>query len=235
MTTESNDIAAYVGLYAPQTYTLRTDKAYAIEAFEFDFTNHAGSTSPISVSTGDRQMTSGTATQHFTAEGDGSATASFTLDGENKGIVLSHFDVTIARSLREAEPQTEVFTTPTDADIPYRIPAIATTNEGHLVAVADYRHSRTDIGFAGSANGRIDLHARISRDGGATWDKVTTIVEGQGASSPDAFHTGFGDPCIRRPLHRSRPREQPRTRTELCRRRELPRRHASTPPGHSPL
>ena len=47
MTTESNDIAAYVGLYAPQTYTLRTDKAYAIEAFEFDFTNHAGSTSPI--------------------------------------------------------------------------------------------------------------------------------------------------------------------------------------------
>lgn len=196
MTTESNDIAAYVGLYAPQTYTLRTDKAYAIEAFEFDFTNHAGSTSPISVSTGDRQMTSGTATQHFTAEGDGSATASFTLDGENKGIVLSHFDVTIARSLREAEPQTEVFTTPTDADIPYRIPAIATTNEGHLVAVADYRHSRTDIGFAGSANGRIDLHARISRDGGATWDKVTTIVEGQGASSPDAFHTGFGDPCI---------------------------------------
>lgn len=196
MTTEGDDIAAYVGLYAPQTYTLRTDKAYAIEAFEFDFANHAGSTSPVSISTDDRQMTSGTAQQHFATRGDGNATATFTLDGDNKGIVLSHFDVTIARSLREPEPQTEVFTTLTDADIPYRIPAIATTNEGHLVAVADYRHSRTDIGFAGSADGRIDLHARISRDGGATWNETTTIVEGLGASSPDAFHTGFGDPCI---------------------------------------
>lgn len=196
MTTAEDDIAAYVGLYAPQTYTLRTDRGYAIETFEFDFANHAGSSAPINISAGNKQMTSGTTPQHFTAEGDGSATASFTLDGENKGITLSHFGVTISRSLREAEPQTEVFTTLTDADTPYRIPAIATTNEGHLVAVADYRHSRTDIGFPGSANGRIDLHARISRDGGATWDKVTTIVEGQGANSPDAFHTGFGDPCI---------------------------------------
>ena len=65
-----------------------------------------------------------------------------------------------------------------------------------MIAVADYRHSRSDIGFAGSANGRIDLHARVSHDNGKTWDDITTIVEGQGKNATDPFYTGFGDPCI---------------------------------------
>ncbi|EJX02182.1 sialate-O-acetyltransferase [gut metagenome] len=95
-----------------------------------------------------------------------------------------------------AEPQFEVFSTLSSAAIPYRIPGIAAAKNGDVIAVADYRHSRSDIGFAGSANGRIDLHARISHDQGRTWDDITTIVEGKGKQAAAPFYTGFGDPCI---------------------------------------
>lgn len=78
--------------------------------------------------------------------------------------------------------------------IVYRIPAIARTHNGNLVAVADYRHSGSDIGVVN--NGRLDLHGRISRDNGATWEDVFPIVEGKGAASDDFMHVGFGDPCI---------------------------------------
>lgn len=88
----------------------------------------------------------------------------------------------------------EVFTTPSDKAIPYRIPAIAQNRRGELIATADYRHSRSDIGIV--PNGRIDLVARISGDGGQTWGKEFAIVEGKGAASPDFMNVGFGDPCI---------------------------------------
>lgn len=95
-----------------------------------------------------------------------------------------------------AEPQFEVFPTLSSAAIPYRIPGITTAKNGDVIAVADYRHSRSDIGFAGSAHGRIDLHARVSHDQGKTWSEITTIVEGQGKQAAEPFYTGFGDPCI---------------------------------------
>lgn len=88
----------------------------------------------------------------------------------------------------------EVFTTETTEDIPYRIPAIAATKDGTLICVADYRHSRMDIGVA--KDGRIDLHVRLSRDNGKTWEDVQTLIEGQGKGSPDFMNVGYGDPCI---------------------------------------
>lgn len=100
----------------------------------------------------------------------------------------------------EPEPQKpaaerfEVFQLLNPSDIPYRIPAIATTNDGTLVAVADYRHSGTDIGV--TDKGRIDLHYRLSEDNGNTWSEVMPLIEGKGAASPDFMNVGFGDPCI---------------------------------------
>ena len=41
--------------------------------------------------------------------------------------------------------------------IPYRIPAIAELERGTLLALADYRHCGSDIGF-----GRVDIHGRIA-------------------------------------------------------------------------
>ena len=100
----------------------------------------------------------------------------------------------------EPEPQKpaaerfEVFQLLNPSDIPYRIPALAVTNDGTLIAVADYRHSGTDIGV--TDKGRIDLHYRLSHDNGNTWSEVKTLINGQGAESPDFMNVGFGDPCI---------------------------------------
>ena len=88
----------------------------------------------------------------------------------------------------------EVFPTKSLDGIPYRIPAIASMEDGTLICVADYRFSRQDIGVA--KDGRIDLHLRISRDNGKTWGEISTLVEGKGAESPDFMNVGFGDPCI---------------------------------------
>ena len=88
----------------------------------------------------------------------------------------------------------EVFQLLNPNDIPYRIPALAVTKDGTLIAVADYRHSGTDIGV--TDKGRIDLHYRLSYDNGNTWTEVMPLIEGQGAESPDFMNVGYGDPCI---------------------------------------
>lgn len=85
----------------------------------------------------------------------------------------------------------EIFTTPSREAVPYRIPAITTVRNGHLVAVADYRPSRGDIG-----TGKLDLHARLSKDNGRTWTNTRTIIEGDGRMGGGNFHAGFGDPAI---------------------------------------
>ena len=100
----------------------------------------------------------------------------------------------------EPEPQKpaaerfEVFPLLNPSDIPYRIPALAAANDGTLIAVADYRHSGTDIGV--TDKGRIDLHYRLSSDNGNTWSEIMPLIEGKGAQSPDFMNVGYGDPCI---------------------------------------
>ncbi len=73
--------------------------------------------------------------------------------------------------------------------VPYRIPAIAQTKKGKIVAVSDYRYCESDIGF-----GRIDLHQRCSNDGGKTWGEETTIAQGNAIKG--AWNCGFGDASI---------------------------------------
>ena len=89
--------------------------------------------------------------------------------------------------------QYEIFTTPTKEAIPYRIPAIATTRSGDLVAVSDYRHCRFDIGA-----GRIDLHFRRSHDGGQTWGDVYVppTMQGDGDLTPGHQEAGYGDVAL---------------------------------------
>ena len=89
--------------------------------------------------------------------------------------------------------KTEVFTTPTVEAVPYRIPAIATLRNGSLLAIADYRHCRSDIGY-----GRIDLHLRSSEDKGNTWSSILmpSVMQGDGDLTPGHQKAGYGDPCI---------------------------------------
>ena len=95
---------------------------------------------------------------------------------------------------KPAAERFEVFPLLNPSDIPYRIPALATASDGTLIAVADYRHSGTDIGVTNY--GRIDLHYRLSSDNGNTWSEIMPLIEGKGDKSPDFMNVGYGDPCI---------------------------------------
>lgn len=83
-----------------------------------------------------------------------------------------------------------------EGKIPYRIPAIATTKNGTLIAVADYRYCYSDIGF-----GLVDLHYRLSHDNGLTWGEERVMADGTGdetdVQNPQTvWRYAFGDCAI---------------------------------------
>ena len=74
----------------------------------------------------------------------------------------------------------------------YRIPSIACTRKGNLIAVVDYRYGGTDIGY-----GSVELRRRISHDNGATWGDELEFTHGKYATSPQPkYDAAYGDPCI---------------------------------------
>lgn len=82
-----------------------------------------------------------------------------------------------------------LFTTLPADTIPYRIPALATTHTGDLIAMSDFRYCKADIGY-----GRVDVHARISPDYGKTWGREFPVVEGSAVHG--AVDCGFGDAAL---------------------------------------
>ena len=78
----------------------------------------------------------------------------------------------------------------------YRIPAIAKTSTGRLIAVSDYRYSLDDIGRYnyGTANPGIDLVIRTSDDNGKTWSPKQTIAAGSRVRGTD--DCAYGDAAI---------------------------------------
>ncbi len=84
-----------------------------------------------------------------------------------------------------------------DDQYSYRIPAIAKTGNGMLVAVSDYRHNLDDIGRDNHGTGtkRIDLVMRTSTDNGATWSETKTIAAGDN-SKEGSYLRAFGDAAI---------------------------------------
>ena len=195
MTTSNGYIAGYSGQSQSSTYTITAPTGWMVTGMQFDYVNTDTGTHTLSLSIDGKTYTSSSTKQSLKVKvSDPQRVFSFVQSGANKGITFSDFIVTIEKDTREPETSFEVFTTATSSDIPYRIPAIAMAKNGDLIAVADYRHSRADIGMA--SYGRIDLHARISKDNGANWETKFPIVEGKGSSSPDFMHVGFGDPCI---------------------------------------
>lgn len=83
--------------------------------------------------------------------------------------------------------QTLLFHTGDSTGSPYRIPAIAATTDGELVALSDWRPCRADIGA-----GRVDIVGRTSRDNGRTWSKAFKVLEGTGKGR----EAGYGDACL---------------------------------------
>ena len=200
MTTSGNYIDGYSGQSGTSSYTLTAPEGLVIKGYSFDYvnTNNDGSYT-LTLTAEGKNHTSSATTQHLDVEvADPARTVYFTQSGANKGITFSNFIVYMGLDIRTPEPAFDVFPTLTTNAIPYRIPAIATAKNGNIIAVADYRHSRADIGMA--TNGRIDLRARISKDNGETWGEIFDIIQGKGAAGIDAsnndMYVGFGDPAI---------------------------------------
>ena len=76
---------------------------------------------------------------------------------------------------------------------PYRIPGIATTKSGRLIAVASRLVCGTDPGY-----GQVDVVCRISDNNGETWSEMKDVAVGDGKTSATVnyFETAFGDPAI---------------------------------------
>ncbi|MCF0199216.1 MAG: exo-alpha-sialidase [Bacteroidaceae bacterium] len=185
-------LQCYRGSYEPQPYTLSAGGKLTITGYSFDMKMSATTAITLTDALG-KVYTSTADVQHVEVGGLSEPTATFTLSGNNNGVDLTNFLVTIQRKLAAPEPQFEVFTTASTTAIPYRIPAIATAYDGTLVAVADYRYSRVDIGA-----GRIDLHIRRSTDNGNTWLAIQkpAVMTGDGNTAVGHQEAGFGDPCI---------------------------------------
>ena len=178
------------------TYSISTDSEdYMVAGYNFDFVS-SGTNDVTVTPNGGTGVTAGSATAANVSVVNSEESALLTFDvtsTSNMFANTSNFYITLVRKAPAVEPSQEIFTT-NKGGIPYRIPAIAMAKNGDLIAVADYRHSGSDIGVVN--NGRIDLHARISKDNGATWGNKFSIVDGKGANSPDFMHVGFGDPAI---------------------------------------
>lgn len=101
--------------------------------------------------------------------------------------------------------QTTLFDTPFSTtyngatlSMPYRIPALVETENAtgakELIYFADKRHCGMDIGWGSSSSSfgsyyRIDIVARRSTDGGATWTAEETIQQGTASC-------GYGDVAV---------------------------------------
>lgn len=88
-------------------------------------------------------------------------------------------------------PAQRLFQVQNGDTVPYRIPAIASIGENRLLAVGDYRWCHSDIGY-----GRVDLHCRISDDGGKTWGVESILASGDGIERGNVWQYAFGDCAI---------------------------------------
>lgn len=115
---------------------------------------------------------------------------SFTLTDEQKA------SITAENPLIAKFTATEAVTLFYDDDeFSYRIPAIAKTSTGRLIAVSDYRHCLDDIGMNRWGKGyRIDLVVRTSDDNGKTWSPKKIIAEG--IDNSQANDCAYGDAAI---------------------------------------
>ncbi len=138
----------------------------------------------------------------FTRDYRGFTFQGFYLGEQNLG---KSFTLTEAQknAITEANPLVAKFTTTNDVTLfydddpfSYRIPAIATTSTGRIIAVSDYRYSLDDIGRYnfGTQNPGIDLVMRYSDNNGETWSETKTIAKGSCVRGTD--DCAYGDAAI---------------------------------------
>ena len=200
MTWDGNNVQIETGSTTSATYTLLAPEGYYIK--DVKMTATAKTATSVNLTFDADTYTTKPEGQTFEKTDINKPNFAFGLSGINAvGTILSDYVVTIIRKdLVETDEETldepkafTVFATPTSGGVPYRIPAVATAQNGNIIVVADYRTSRADIG-----SGEIDLHVRLSKDNGKTWEKIMMpkVMDGDGKLTPGYQFGAFGDPCI---------------------------------------
>lgn len=192
MTYTNGFITGYGGTALSSNYSfLTSDAQYVVSGCSFDLTFVDGASSIVTLTLEDGTAYKGSAeAQHVEVSGGKNQSYTMLLAGGNKGITFENLTITVQRSMAAQLASFKVFDN--SGSIPYRIPSICTTAKGTLVAAADYRFTKADIG-----GGRLDLHIRTSNDNGETWNDVITPEEmtGDGNTAVGNQKCGYGDPC----------------------------------------
>lgn len=186
MPEEDGDGARLYDATSGPTYNLTTEKGYIVDSYSFD---HTGAFTTLEASEGSYTNES----NHFSVTDVNSRIASFTIGGND---LAKNFRVFI----REGEPvvyglTTTVFDNANSA-VPYRIPGLAQLSTGRLLAICDYRISKTDIGY-NNRNGLYQINEvlKYSDDGGRTWSDTIVFARGN-ENATEVWRTAFGDPSI---------------------------------------
>lgn len=200
MTWSGNDVQMETGSVGNSSYTFKAPQGYLIKDVKFTaVAKNAGKFVQLTFD-GDTYSTTNEG-QTFEKKDVNKASFTFGLSGTNttNSTLLKNATVTVIRKdlvdvpvNPNAEP--EVFTVFSNKGaIPYRIPAVATAQNGNIICVADYRTSKQDIG-----NGEIDLHVRLSKDNGKTWEPVMkpAVMDGDAKFTKGYQLGAFGDPCM---------------------------------------
>ncbi len=174
------------------TFYLEASEGYVISGYTFSFNSSARMT--ITPENDNAVESSEDYAEQIFVSGRSASKASFVLSGADNGsVTTSNFYVYLERVNPEdiANERFIVFENPSPQGVPYRIPAIAKAMNGDIIAVADYRYSKADIGMA--TNGKLDLRFRIKDYETGEWGDVKTLVAAKGSGSGNI---AFGDPCI---------------------------------------
>lgn len=176
-------IDLYAGSSKSSTYLFSTSKEYAVAGYFLTFKNKATSSSTVTLTANGTAYTVSDSTQTVFVEGLDYPATSWTLAGDNHAVLFSNIQV-ILKPRTNADGFTELFVTDYTSAHPYRIPAVAKTYNGDLLALSDYRVCGADIG-----NGEVDIVARRSTDNGKTWGTQFTIADGSSTC-------GYGDAAL---------------------------------------
>lgn len=182
------------------TYTIATNGG-TLSGYTFKAALKSTSTATdVKITANGKEYPITTTTSTISVSDINATSTTFVLSGTNAPVVLTNFNVTgtdassVTLKVDSCEQQYDLLVCTSTPN--YRIPAIAQSKNGNLIAISDYRFSGADIG-----SGALDLRSRISKDNGVTWEETKTIADHtqytQGSQNATQFmHTGFGDPCI---------------------------------------
>ena len=108
---------------------------------------------------------------------------------------FSSMNAQTAASAVDGKKQT-IYLSANHASTPYRIPAVATLNNGTVLAIADHRPCGADIG-----NGEVDLYAKvgtIAANGSYSWNPsaIDPSVSGGLKIADGDSSNGYGDAAV---------------------------------------